>query len=515
MHSSIYSGVLSILSYFAILFFLCYFSIDVIYKKNPTSYFYKSFIPDAGYLYLNYSMFHFVQLLDTRDKVRMDERAWMIFGANRYIDPFLGEFNISLTSHWNYELCNDKDIQEFKEANDDPNYNMSWCIRGFYNATTKKYIKQNEPGYRYPFIAHGTGSKTLFNIGYGIFAAKCQNTSYRTNCYSLREIDKEFENILRIKVGIVDYNYDVTQYKKPGVPYFLDIKNHLPGETITMNNLNFNPVYVETDDGLVFQTSKLIKSYQFDFNEKTVYERGNSTLISAWTFLITNLVQTYTRTYPKFQESLANAGGAMKFILLVAQILNFLFNQWVIILDIQNECVNLGLNQSDYNRHISNAKKDYKNINLNFKNNNISKENKNISGSPLNYSSNSNIQIKTLNSKNNYYNNRGIKLDNYVDKKIEKESAQNQKDNKNNIKKSQNNEFKKKIGFLDYLKTFYNKKGKMGYNIELMSKFWIQKISEENLIRLDLSLYKLSMEVHKTLIRQSQINIDNLIEIDS
>ena len=37
MHSSPIAGVLTILSYCAIIFFLCYFSIDVVYKRNPTS----------------------------------------------------------------------------------------------------------------------------------------------------------------------------------------------------------------------------------------------------------------------------------------------------------------------------------------------------------------------------------------------------------------------------------------------------------------------------------------------
>ena len=106
----------------------------------------------------------------------------MVFGVINYIDPFLGDFDISNSFHWNYELCNENDIYEYKDEIEDPQFFKSWCVRGFWNATSKKYIKQTEPDYQSPFIAHGTGSKININMGYSIFVAKCQNTSFRTNC---------------------------------------------------------------------------------------------------------------------------------------------------------------------------------------------------------------------------------------------------------------------------------------------------------------------------------------------
>ena len=354
-HISQIGGILTIFAYLIVLLFACYFSIDPIFKQNPTSYFFKKFIPDVGFFYLNSSMFHFIELLDENDEVLMDNQSWMIFGTDEYIDDFLDDFNISKESHWNYGLCNnDDDI--IKNINQDKNFLKAWCVRGFWNVDTNKYITKNDKDFIPPHLAYGTSSKNLKNIGYGIYVAKCQNTPYRNYCKSFEDIDNEFKKLLRIKVSVINNNFDVTLYKNPIVPYYLDIKNHLTGETITINNLNFNPVIIQTNDGIVFNSNKTINSYLLDFNEKLTYERGKSSIISAWYFVITNLCETYTRTYPKIQEALANVGGALKAILFLSEIINYLFNQWRIILDIQYECEKLGLNYSYFDKREFNLK---------------------------------------------------------------------------------------------------------------------------------------------------------------
>ena len=525
-HVSRIGGFLTILAYLCTLFFAVYFSIDAVYKKNPTSYFFKKFIPDTGVLYLNSTMFHFIELLDPDDNVIMDERSWMIFGTETYIDKFLLDFDISEESHWNYGPCNDKDDREFKSQNEDLQYFKAWCTRGYWNASTREYITNEDKNYIPPYIAHGTGSKVLKNIGYGVYIAKCQNTTFRNNCRTMKEINEEFKKLLRIKVSVIDNNFDVTLYKNPVVPYFLDIKNHLTGETITHNNLNFNPVAIQTNDGLVFNTNLTSNSYILDFNEKLTYERGNTILLSGWYFLITNLCETYTRTYPKIQESLANVGGALKAILLFAEIINFLFNQWRIILDIQYECEKLGLDYSFFDQDI--------NLKGNFKNFQIQKFDsvtlKNEKKTTNNYKNASQIPLSTTNSSNmnkNLLGNKLKQINNYIDKKENINSKNNNMGNFNDnnvdynidtFNNKQNNNMNKIIkrkkgniiSFFLYIKSIFKAKIKdTDSNIRLMHKFWINKISEENIVHMDLKLYKLS---HKYLKSGSSMHINNLIE---
>ena len=539
-HGSRFGGILTILAYITCMFFACYFSIDTIYKKNPTSYFFQKFIKDAGFLYLNSSMFHYVELLDPDDNVVMDKNSWMIFGTETYVDFFLNEFSLDKESHWNYGPCVEEDFSEFKDIIEDPQHLKAWCVKGYWDAEKQIYLSNKDKGYIPPYVAHGTGSKELKNLGYGLYIAKCINTPYRSNCRPMNEINEEQKKLLRIKVSIVDNNFDVTIYQKPEVPYFLDIKSHLTGETFTFNNLNFNPVEILTNDGFVFNNKIPKSSYVLDFNSKTPYSKEKTVLISGWYFLITNLCQTYSRTYPKIQDALANVGGALKAILFIAEFINFIFNKYTIILDVQYECEKLGLNYSFFSKKkfqsshfdlkIDNGNKKYNNPFL--KNNGSSSiseldKNKNTSKIPLSSSINSNPNNMENRFKNSNYKNQ---IDNNVSRnssqsiKISNSEMINEKapyyfenpsGNKNisatNTPKEQKKKKKNKsIKLCDYIKSIFIEKIKdRDTNIRLMHKFWINKISEENIVQMDLKLYKLSPKHIKY---SEDMHINNLLD---
>ena len=60
-HSSIFSGIITILLFFFIIFLIIFLSIDFIFKKNPTSFFYNKYIENLGPTDLNSTgIFHFL-----------------------------------------------------------------------------------------------------------------------------------------------------------------------------------------------------------------------------------------------------------------------------------------------------------------------------------------------------------------------------------------------------------------------------------------------------------------------
>ena len=66
-HSSIFSGVLSLIYYIVIFIFGVYYSIEFIEKKNPTAYYFKRYVEDTGNYPVNASsMFHFIQMMETK-----------------------------------------------------------------------------------------------------------------------------------------------------------------------------------------------------------------------------------------------------------------------------------------------------------------------------------------------------------------------------------------------------------------------------------------------------------------
>ena len=548
-HVSKLGGILTIIAYLFILIITIHFSIGIICKKNPTSYFFKKFIPDVGILYLNKTMYHYIQLLDPYDNVIMDEQSWMIFGTETYIDKFLSDFDINEESHWNYGPCDKKDNKEYESVQKDQQFLKGWCIKGYWNASSREYLAKDSQNYIPPYVSHGTGSKVLKNMGYGIYVAKCQKTSFRSNCKTIDKINEEFKKLLRIKVSVINNNFDVTLYENPTSQYFLDVKNHLTGNTITQNNLNFNPVAIQTNDGLIMNNNKTISSYAFDFNEKIIYERGNSTVLSGWYFLMTNLCETYTRTYPKIQNVLADIGGALKAILIVAEIINFLFNQWVIIMDIQYECEKLGLEYSNFDKNENLRRRSFNyflrnqnSFDLYCNGNDIdSKDNMNQNISQITHYSafttskldKNNLSDRKSKMYNNIININGIEINrnnnsqtnfynNYNNYDIKNEESKIKKNdiqinpnifNKrkipiiNSIEKEKNFEL---IDFITFIKGLLKCKIKdNNTNIRLMNKFWINEISEENIVQMDLKIYKLH---HRYLKKNSSTHINNFIQ---
>ena len=63
VHSSIFSGVLTIIVYLIIFISSIYYALIFLQKKNPTAFFTNRYIEDAGIFPLNASsIFHYIQL---------------------------------------------------------------------------------------------------------------------------------------------------------------------------------------------------------------------------------------------------------------------------------------------------------------------------------------------------------------------------------------------------------------------------------------------------------------------
>lgn len=482
-HPSAIGAILSIISYVMIVFFACYFSIDVVFKKNPTSYFYKKFIPDAGsYYFSNTSMFHYLQLLDENNNVRLNQDYFVIIGANMYVDYFLGEYDLHKLNHWIYEPCQISDLGVYKDIMDDEQFSQSVCIRKFYNKTTNEIIPVDDPKFTYPGMFHGTGAKIGFNIGYATYILRCSNMTYRdTPCKTEEEIIEEQKNIIRVKLGMIDNDFDVTSYKNPVISYFLDYKNHLTGNTMTNNNLNFNPVEIKTDDGFLFESNKTVKSFRLDFNEKITYDTTENTrLISAWNYLIQNKEETYDRTYPKFQQTLANVGGASKAIFIIASIIHYFFNQYVIVTDTQNMWKTIGISFKSENNEIK----------------------VNLTGVKKTMSNITSFNNAQPNSPNSPYQNSALAKDN---EKCNSSSAGNNTTNcfTNNYLRTPSKKLlspdKLKSGFMvkeltfcQFIKSRIFPKTNVKKQVDFIINFWKSKVSEEGIIKLHLFSHKVS-----------------------
>ena len=98
-HSSIFSGIITIMSYLTILFCIIYYSLDFIDRSNPTIYFFNRYAEEVGSFPLNLSsVFHYVNLISTsKDKANLtfDFNSISIYGITRNIDSYMRDSDFS------------------------------------------------------------------------------------------------------------------------------------------------------------------------------------------------------------------------------------------------------------------------------------------------------------------------------------------------------------------------------------------------------------------------------------
>jgi hypothetical protein len=415
-HSSVVSGIITILSYCVILAFIIYYIIDFIERNNPTVYFFNRYVEDAGkYPFNESSIFHYINLISTSKNpdIDFDFNSIRIYGIKIILETYLN-INIDLFNffdRWEYDLCNyDEDINNnnFKKIINKTLFSKSACIKKYYSSKDKRYYNKGETGFIFPSIDHGAShpNRTI----YGIIIESCQNNSLKNNCNSIEEIESFFSQHA-LSLNFIDHYADVLNYNEPIKSYINSITDGLTlSSTLTLNNLNFNPNIIRTYNGIFFENLVQEKSYSFTQNEKmTVVRQGKKTGVAAFYFWMQNNMIYNERYYKKFQDLLSNIGGLGSFILLIGFIINSFFNPYIIILDTQD--LIFKIDDKNFIEDHENKKKLYF---LKEKENKKETEFQNINKNIKNTLQNSNIPLitndkeETENLETNNMNNRNI-----------------------------------------------------------------------------------------------------------
>ena len=161
-HSSIVSGILSVFTYLLIIAAACYFLLDIIKRKNPISFYYKSFVEDSETFPLNASsFFHFISIslnLEEFDEGGVDFTIYRIIGFDNYFQNYyLNKKDLTKMNHWLYGFCNNEtDTEGISYLIKYDFFKKSACIRKFFDSTKQKYYDTNDPEFKWPVLAHGT-----------------------------------------------------------------------------------------------------------------------------------------------------------------------------------------------------------------------------------------------------------------------------------------------------------------------------------------------------------------------
>ena len=343
-HSSIYSGIITIISYLLILTCIIYYILDLTEKKNPTVYFFNRYIDDVGIFSLNSSsIFHYLNLISTgRNKnITLDFSSITIYGITRSLESYLYNFKLAEAHHWVYDNCDpyDDSIQKYNNIIDKDVYAQSACIKKYYNPKERRYYNISESGFIWPTIEHGMANSN--RTFYGIIVQKCSNNSLKSNCKNMEYIDSYFQRYA-ISLNFIDRYTDVLNYKEPFSKYMNSVTDSLTeGSTTILNNLNFNPSIIRTHNGFFMDNVIEDKSFSFALNEKNTVNNAGKNVIVAFFFWMQNTMIYNERHYKKVQEILSNIGGLGSFILLIGVFINSFVSHYVILIDTQDLVFNI------------------------------------------------------------------------------------------------------------------------------------------------------------------------------
>ena len=180
IHSSIFSGIITIIAYLSIFLYILYYIIGFINKKNPTIYYYNRYVNETGNFPLNSSsIFHYFHLINARGNnsdIEIKYNNIRITGIEKEIGTYIESYNLSIQNHWVYGPCDfETDAIGLNDLIDKNIFSQSACIKQYYDYKLKKFFNKNEEGFRWPILEHGASNpnRTL----YGVLIEKCHNDS--------------------------------------------------------------------------------------------------------------------------------------------------------------------------------------------------------------------------------------------------------------------------------------------------------------------------------------------------
>jgi len=518
-HSSIVSGILSFISFILIIAIAVYFSLDLIQRSNPSAFYYNRYIEDSGIFPMNSSsVFHFISLSLAENNYvdnGVDFNSFRVFGIENHSSLYLNDTNINHFNHWLYGPCKiGVDNGRGRDILSSHSYfEKSACIKKYFDMDKQKYFDIGEPEFRWPVMAHGTyNAKSQF---YVIILERCKEETINiilggenNHCTT----DKQFKEKMGLSsiahMFYADYYVDVLNYKNPNTKFLNRVENYINFENYPMNNLNFNPVYLKTHNGLVLDNIEEEEAYLYERNDVLTYQSNGVEIYTIYCFWLNNNQKYYERTYKRIQDVISNIGGINQAITFIAVIINKLYNNFIILCDTENLLYStIDLEKCIYKRD-SNKFRELKNK----KNKNL----KNISEKGKIINEKQNMKSNKIINKIDYSNISKSKNLTFNKDEIDKSNEKlNEFDNNSKIKVNENItfKFKKKKFFIHYIffKLTLEKKNSYFKMYEDLRK---KLISEQHLIRNHLNIYTLlKVTKSKRLTKKNSYHFNDLFQL--
>ena len=511
-HSSFFSGILSIFFFLIRIIFGIYYSLDLIEKKNLKAFYYNTYIEDAPTFPMNSSsLFHFLELQNRSKETTIegiDFTKFNIIGLEIFFDNiFNSPFLLKFFNHWIYGNCDSDDIEGINYLINNNFFEKSACIKKYFDSTEQKYYNKGESKFKWPVMAHGSNNPN--NQFYSIYMGKCNENILNLilgeghHCKSDSEMDEYFKSdgTKVLNFYFVDNNVNILKYKHPLSKYIYKIETTIYQNQYSINNLNFNPLTLETNNGLFLDNIKQEISYSFQRNDVFISENKEKGIYCGFCTWLKNTNMFYERTYQRVQDIFSYIGGVNSIINILAIMINRIYNKFITLCDTEKFLLSL-INSEKINNFsiksikiknlaekniINNSKKNREILDLNNMDmkEDIIEQNK----SDINLEKSNNFFI--LNSYNS------------IPEQIKKKLINDENQNKYKIKKKYSKE--RKENFIDFILFILACGKKKNSNFGIYDKFRKTIISEECFIKNYLNIYNLITTIEKKGILEKEI----------
>jgi len=347
IHSSIFSGIISIISVLFIFIIVIYYSLDMIQKKNPKVYNINSYIEDVPIFKVNFtSFFHFINIISVGYNSGIDGidfTKFRIIGSKAYYSNFL-HTNIRSLSHWIYGPCNNSsDLGEIGKLITYDFFSKCACIKKYYDHHAGKYYDIGDPNFKWPEIGHGISHDD--NMMYNIYLQNCNgnlvgevlgNDSQCKNITEINQYLKAPRSQKMIHLYFLDHFINNSDYRSPNKPYFSRLETPFELGHYTVHNFKFNPSLIKTDYGMILGKTREELSYAFDRDEELIKDKeANDDIYICYSFIFKNVMIESERKYKRIQDIISEIGGFYKFAQLLAFYLNYFYNSYIVLSDTQ------------------------------------------------------------------------------------------------------------------------------------------------------------------------------------
>ena len=383
-HSSVLSGILSVISILFIISYSLYFFSRLINHDNADAFYYSRFVEDAGFFPINSSsIFHFINLKDNNNnnpgEKGFDFKMFRVIGIYKQFEGYyLNSKNITKFDHWLYGKCNnDSDTKGISYLIDKEYFNESACIRKFYDHTDKVYYDVNEPKFKWPNLSHGNYNPN--ETFYTAIVEKCEEDTLQLmfginqHCKNETEMEEYFSTTHNIFFNFVDHSVDILDFIEPNKKFIYRINQILNKDSYIVQHLYFNPSIIKSHKGFFFDKIEEELSYIYDRNDAIQNPIGIKKIYMVYRLWMNNKMQHYERFYKKWQDSIADIGGMAEFINFVAIFISNLYNNYIIIAD--NEVLLSSFNNNYEKTNKNNIRKINFKINIKKKNNKLNIDN--------------------------------------------------------------------------------------------------------------------------------------------